>query len=156
MSFSFIIEHINYRKEVPSLQGAYLPANWHSTIKYTGVKKACSRGTLSSLPEQGQFELNFGKLTEISKAKTKSERKFGESRGKEACAKKALRQKECSMFEGLKGQCHWNPKRGEEADLRWGWGERRRSMGSRLSLPWPQNTHRMVFLMYLVKKCIDT
>lgn len=41
----------------------------------------CDRGPLSSLPEKGQYELNFGKLIDIHKAKSKDKSKFGQSRG---------------------------------------------------------------------------
>lgn len=47
----------------------------------------CTRGRLSSLLDKGQYELNFGKLIEIHKAKSKGERKFGQSGGGDTCAK---------------------------------------------------------------------
>ena len=42
---------------------------------------------MGELTEQRQFDLKFGKIIEISKAKSKGERKFGEKREEELCSR---------------------------------------------------------------------
>ena len=42
---------------------------------------------VDKLTEQRQFDLKFGKIIEISKAKSKGERKFGEKREEEVCSR---------------------------------------------------------------------
>ena len=50
----------------------------------TQMKGECAVGELI---EQRQFYLKFGKIIEISKAKSKGERKFGEKREEELCSR---------------------------------------------------------------------
>lgn len=50
------------KKWVPDFKElTFQQADQHETINFIGAMKVCGRGPLSSLPEKGQYELNFGK-----------------------------------------------------------------------------------------------